>query len=98
MQLPHLFPIHRVSPPGVIIALLSILVVGCHPHILFSTTPALSTHSSPESPSETLDPVSQAVAEATAAADLTQSANTWEEWHQVAQHWQEAIARLKAVS
>ena len=51
-----------------------------------------------ESAEENPDPVSQAVAQATAAAELTQNARTWEEWHRVAEHWLEAIARLETVS
>jgi tetratricopeptide (TPR) repeat protein len=103
MQLRSLSPFKGISPaclgvslPTITIALLSVMVAGCDHSILFTATAAPSGESM--SAEENPDPVSEAVAQATAAANLTQTASTWEEWHRVAQHWQEAIARLETVS
>ena len=43
------------------------------------------------------DPFREAVNAATAAANLTQTAQTSQEWAMVAGHWQRAIANMKAV-
>ncbi len=105
MQLRSLSPFHGISPaclgvflPQITIALVSVMVAGCDRSILFTATAAPSAESISQSAEENPDPVSEAVAEATVAANLTQNARTWEEWHRVAQHWQEAIAQLETVS
>lgn len=105
MQLRSLSPFHGISPafggvflPKITIALVSVMMAGCNPSILFTATAAPSAESISESAEENPDPVSEAVAKATAAADLTQSARTWEEWTVVMENWQEAIARLETVS
>ncbi|MBO0348411.1 hypothetical protein J0895_04690 [Phormidium pseudopriestleyi FRX01] len=105
MQLPSLSPFNGISPaclgiylPPITIALLSVMIAGCNPSILFEATAAPAVESISKSAEENPDPVSEAVAKATLAANLTQSARTWEQWDRVAQHWQEAIARLETVS
>ncbi|MCT7983770.1 hypothetical protein NG796_10715 [Laspinema sp. A4] len=105
MQLPSMSPFHGISPaclgvslPTIPIALLAVMIAGCNPSILFTATAAPPAESISESAEENPNPVSQAIAQATSAANLTQTAATWEEWDRVIQHWQEAIARLKTVS
>ncbi|AFY83234.1 hypothetical protein [Oscillatoria acuminata] len=105
MQLRSLSSFHNISPaclgvslPTMTIALLAVMIAGCNPSLLFTATGEPSAESMSESAEENPDPVSEAVAQATVAADLTQNARTWEEWDKVAQHWQEAIARLETVS
>ncbi|MCT7990641.1 hypothetical protein [Laspinema olomoucense] len=87
-----------ISFPTITIALLSVMVAGCDYRLLFTATAAPSAEEISPSAQENPDPVSEAIAHATTAANLTQSARTWEEWDRVAQHWLEAIARLKTVS
>ena len=105
MQLRSLSLLNSISPPSlgislppIMLVLLSLMIAGCNPSRLFMATAAPSQESMSESAEENPDPVSDAVVQATAAADLTQKARTWEEWHRVAEHWQEAIARLETVS
>ncbi|MCT7963497.1 hypothetical protein NG791_22735 [Laspinema sp. D1] len=105
MQLRSLSPFNGISPaclgvalPPITIALVSVMLAGCDHSILFTATAAPSAESISQSAEKNPDPVSEAVTQATAAAHLTQSARTWEEWDRVAQHWQEAIARLETVS
>lgn len=104
MQLRSLSPINGIFPaclgvslPTITIALLSVMIAGCNPSNLFTATAAPSAGSISNSTEENPDPVSKAIAQATLAANLTQTAGTWEEWNKVAQHWQEAIAQLETV-
>lgn len=105
MQLRSLSPFHGISPaclgvflPQITIALLSVMIAGCNPSILFTAIATPTQESISESGEENPDPVSEAVAKATLGANLTQSARTWEEWTVVMENWQEAIAHLETVS
>ncbi len=73
------------------------MVVGCSHNILVTALNGSTGDPISNSAGENLDPISEAVAKASAAANLTQTASTWEEWQTVAQNWQEAVAQLETV-
>lgn len=63
-----------------------------------TTAPSPSAESTLETQPQTPDPFQQAIDSAQNAAELTQSAKSWERWQEVVTQWQQAIALLKTVS